>query len=80
MRTRQSGELIALERQYKGKLKEIEVEKKEILHKIKLEDDPNYAAAYYAEQKRKQEEKERLEKERLFLHSLDRKSVCRERV
>ena len=69
LRTRQSGELIALERQYKGKLKEIEVEKKEILHKIKLEDDPNYATAYYAEQKRKQEEKERLEKERLFLHS-----------
>lgn len=68
LRARESGELVTLERQYKDKLKEIEVEKKEILHQIKLENDPDYAAAYYAEQKRKQEEKERLEKERLFLY------------
>lgn len=69
LRTRQSWELVALERQHEEELKKIKAEKKEILHQIKLENDPDYAAVYYAEQKRKQEEKERLEKESVFLRS-----------
>lgn len=76
LRARQSGELIALERQHKGKLEKIEAEKKGILHQIKLENDPDYATAYYAEQKRKQEEKERLEKERLFLYSFGLRGIA----
>lgn len=78
LRLVQEKELRLLEGQRVKELDKIQKEIQEIEHLIKLENDPEYAAAHHAKQKCKQEEQERLEAERRFLSSFDIDKVITE--
>lgn len=67
--SRQQREAYTLQKKKEMELKSIQGQIKEAEHQVRLQSDPQYATAYYAEQKRKQEEKERAEAEQRLLHS-----------
>lgn len=71
LKSRHTQEIEKLKKQNIAELDKIQKEIKEIEHQLKLQNDPEYAAAYHAEQKRKQEERERIEAEKRFLQSFD---------
>lgn len=71
LQEKHAAELLQLKSQYQANLRKIQKEIEAVHHQIKMETDPVYAAAYHAEQKRKQEERERLAMEQKYLHSFD---------
>jgi hypothetical protein len=71
LQEKHAAELLQLKNQYQANLRKIQKEIEAVHHQIKMETDPVYAAAYHAEQKRKQEERERLAMEQKYLHSFD---------
>ena len=71
LKSRHAQEIEKLKKQNIAELDKIQKEIKEIEHQLKLQNDPEYAAAYHAEQKRKQEERERIEAEKRLLQSFD---------
>ena len=71
LQEKHAAELLQPKNQYQANLRKIQKEIEAVHHQIKMETDPVYAAAYHAEQKRKQEERERLAMEQKYLHSFD---------
>ncbi len=78
LKSRHAQEIQNLQKEKRNALNKVQKEIKEIEHQIKLQNNPEYAAAYYAEQKRKQEEQERIEAELRFLQSFDIRIVKNE--
>lgn len=75
LQQKQIVELEQLSKEHQESLQKIQNEINEIIHLIKLENDPEYAAAYHAKQKRQQEERERLVMEQKYLRSFDINSI-----
>lgn len=71
LQEKHAAELLQLKKQHQANIQKIQKEMETVRHQIKMETDPVYAAAYHAEQKRKQEERERLAMEQKYLHSFD---------
>ena len=71
LQEKHAAELLQLKKRHQANMQKIQKEMETVRHQIKMETNPVYAAAYHAEQKRKQEERERLAMEQKYLHSFD---------